>query len=326
MGGHPSERMRRRRLLIASFSALAGCTATGYRATGPRTPPPAPETETSSSAPVDPLEARAQAVVRPLNEVYRLVRGPFGDFDVEDVAPETLDDAEESLARAREALATFSGGVVNPPARYQSLPAIVTAHEHLVEGLTGAVECWSALSRFDENVDSPTALLDTASSAREAFAAAGTALREVADGDPTVPAAVFLTVERMRAFASTLETQSTVAERVADASEETLEGRTDWRTATDAFERDAFEAARTAFDDARVHYRASVDAFDSVGNAPNVDGSFVGLVETRACVARAGVDATAVGFDAADAATADDVARAERLLERAETIRTRCES
>ncbi|AUV83056.1 hypothetical protein C2R22_16550 [Salinigranum rubrum] len=318
--------MRRRRFLIASFSALAGCTATGYRATGPRTPPLAPETEISPSASVDPVEARAQAVIRPLNEVYRLVRGPLGGFDVGDVAPETLDDTEESLARAREALGAFSGEVANPPTRYQSLPALVTAHEHLVEGLTGAVECWSALSRLDESVDSPAALLDTARSAREAFVAAGTALREVADGNPTVPAAVFLTVERMRAFASTLETQSTVAERLVDASGEALEGWTDWRTAMDAFERDAFEAARTTFDDARVHYRAGVDALDGVENTENVDGSFVDLVETWACVARAGVDATAVGFDAVDAATAGDVARAERLLERAETTRTRCES
>ncbi len=318
--------MRRRRLLVASLSALAGCTATGYRATGPRTPPPVPETEAPSSAPVDSVEARAQAVVRPLNEAYRLVRGPLGSFDVEDVTPETLDAAEESLARARESLATFSGEVANPPVRYQSLPALVTAHEHLVEGLIGAVECWSALSRLDDSVDSPAAVLDTASEARETFAAAGTALHEVADEAPTIPAAVFLTVERVRTFASTLETQSTVAERLVDASGEALAGRADWRTARDAFERDAFEAARTAFDDARVHYRAGVDALDSLENVENVDGSFVDLADARACAVRAGVDATTVGFDAVDAATAGDAARAEELLERAESTRTGCES
>jgi hypothetical protein len=315
--------MRRRRLLAASLSVLAGCTATDYRAAGPRTPPPAPETDAPSSVPVDPVESRAQAVVRPVNEVYRLVRGPLGNFDVSDVAPGTLTDAEESLARAREGLSQFSADVADPPAQYRSLPALVTAHAHLLAGLTGAVECWSALSRLDTGGDPAARLLRAADSARETFAAAGTALRDVADEDPTVPAAAFLTVERMRALAATLETQSSVAGRLVDASRQTVDGRADWRTATDAFERDAFEAARTAFDDARVHYRAGLDALADVGD---LDGSFADLIDARSCVARAGVDATAAGFDAVDAAVGGDVARAERLLERAETTLTRCES
>lgn len=312
--------MRRRSLLVASFSLVTGCTATGYRATGPRTPPPAPETDTSTAAPIDPVEARAQAVIRPLNELYRLVRGPLGGFDLADITTERLDNAESSLTRAREALAAFSQEVPDPPPRYQSLSEVVTAHEYLLEGLVGGVECWSALSRLDSG-DSPRRLLETARSARGTLTTAAERLRATADEEPTVPAAVFLTAERLRGFTVTLETQSTVARRLVDASYQTVEGVEDWRAATSAFERDAFDDARMAFDAARVHYRAAVDALDGVTDA---EGSFADLVEARSCVAEAGVDATAVGFDAVDAAAMSDVARAERLLERAKTTRIRC--
>lgn len=312
--------MRRRSLLAASLSVVAGCTATDYRTTGPRTPPPAPETDTDAAAPTDSVETRAQAVIRPLNELYRLARGPLGRFDLEDVSTALIERAEASLNRAQEALSTFSQDVPNPPARYRSLPAVVTAHEHLLAGLTAAVEYWSTLSRLDGG-GSLRDVLDTARSARERLTTAAERLRAITDDEPTIPAAVFLTIERLRRFAATLETQSTVARRLVDATDRTLDGVEDWRAATGAVERDAFEDARRAFDAARIHYRAAVDALEGVTDA---EGSFADLAEARSCVAQAGVDATAVGFDAVDAAATNDVARAERLLERAETTRIRC--
>jgi hypothetical protein len=148
-----------------------------------------------------------------------------------------------------------------------------------------------------------------------------TALRGIADENPTVPASVFLTVDRMRAFALTVEAQSRLIGRLTDAGERTLAGREDWRAAVGAFGREAFEEARNAFDAARVHYRAATAALDAI---PEADGSFVGLVPAHSCLATAGVEATAAGLDAVDAALAGDVARAERLLERAETTRIRC--
>lgn len=313
--------MRRRRFLVASLSAFTGCTATGYRASGPRTPPPAPATEISSTAPVDPVETRAQAVIRPLNDLYRTVRGPLGSFDVEDVAPETLDEGEGTLTRVRDALASFEQGVSNPPDRYQSLSLLVTAHERLFDALAAAVECWSVLSSVDGDGVPADGALDTARSARATLTDVTTALRAVADENPTIPASVFLTVERVRAFTAMLETQSRIIGRLIDASERALAGSEDWRIAVGAFERDTFDEARNAFDAARVHYRAATDVLDAI---PVADGSFAGLVPAYSCLATAGVEATAGGFDAVDAALAGDVARADRLLERAETTRIRC--
>lgn len=314
--------MRRRHLLLASLSAVTGCTTAGYRPTGPRTPPPAPETDVPSSAsdPTDPTERRAQAVIRRLNELYRLLRAPLGSFDVEDVTPETLETAEASLARAREALASFSDVVVDAPPRYRSLPVLVTAHERLLDGLAGAVECWSALSGLEG--ESVTAgVFERAHAAQQTLVAAAAGLRETVEQQPTVPAAVFLTVERLRDFAAAFETQSMAAARLVDASERLARGTGNWRTARAALERDAFQPARTGFDDARTHYRTAAETLDSIEDAA---GSFADLVETRSCVATAGVEATRRGLDAVDAAVAGDVARAERLLERAETTRNRC--
>jgi len=49
--------MRRRRLLVATLAAVSGCTSAGYRATGPRTPPPRPETDAAPASTPDPVEA-----------------------------------------------------------------------------------------------------------------------------------------------------------------------------------------------------------------------------------------------------------------------------
>ena len=76
----------------------------------------------------------------------------------------------------------------------------------------------------------------------------------------------------------------------------------------------------------RAHVRPDAQAVALLADVGDADGSFADLVDARSCTARAGVDATAAGFDAVDAAVASDVARAERLLERAEITLKRCKS
>lgn len=315
--------MRRRRLIVASLSVVAGCTAEGYYAQGPRTPPRAPETRApSGSSTPDPVEARAQAIVRPLNEVYRTVRGPLDGFEVDDVSRGDLAAAEASLARARQELASFSATVDDPPADYRSLPTLVAAHASLLEGLAAAVDLHSSLAAVAANrADDPAASLAAARDAVESLSTAATALADAAEADPAVPASLFLTTDRIRVFATEFETQSVAVDRLVDAVSRGRAADGHWRDGERAFDRRRYEEARTAFRAARADYRtvdASLDA--DLGTA----GSFEDLTETTTCAAAAGVEAVSTALEAVDAAVAGDRARAESTLDRAETARNRC--
>lgn len=314
--------MRRRRVLALACAALTGCTSAGYQAAGPRTPPRAPPTDTAAA--VDPVESRAQAVIRPLNEAYRVLRDPLTTFDVADVTRADLSAVERSLSTAREAVTTFAAAVTDPPAPYRSLPTLVTAHERLFDALTLAVELVAAFSQFDdERVDQPTNRLDPLRSTATRFASTGDDLRDVAETDPTVPNALFLTHERMRAFAVTLDTQSMAVERLLDGWRSALRGTVDWRAGVAAFEREAFEDARTAFAAARLHYRT---ATDSLADDLAIEGSFADLIERHSCRTRASLEAATTALDAVDTARNGAVARATQRLQRAKTTRNRCET
>jgi hypothetical protein len=314
--------MRRRRLLAVACAAVAGCTGSGYRASGPRTPPPAPATDASNPTTRDPIEARAQAVVRPLNEVYRAVRGPLSTFRVAEVEDEDRATAAESIEAARTAVTTFSE-VDDPPARYASLPTLVTAHERLVDAFTAAVDLNAALSAItvEVEVDDPVERLAPLRSTVTTLAAAAADLAELADAEPTVPSALFLTVERVREFAAILDAQSTAIGRLLDGIERGLAASADWRTGTAAFERGAFADARTGFGDALAHYREAAALFDAGVGA---EGSFADDADRWSCVATAGVDAAATARRASEIAEGGDVREAERTLETARTTRTRC--
>lgn len=314
--------MRRRRLLAVACSMAAGCAGTGYRASGPRTLPPDPPTESSSTATVDPVESRAQAVTRPLNEVYRVVRGPLATFEVADVPRDDLSAARTSLANARGAVTTFSEAVDDPPTSYRSLPTLVTIHEHFLDALTTAVELHSSLATLaDDSVDDPQGRLDTPRAATATLAALASELTDVIESDPTMPRSVFLTNERTRALAATLDGQSTAIGRLLDVIERELVASLDWRAGVAAFERAAFADARVSFDAARDEYRTAEQLLDgSIGT----DGSFADLTDRRSCVATAGVEAASVARRAAVEAGAGDAERAEGLLRTAESTRNRC--
>lgn len=316
--------MRRRRLIVASLSVVAGCTAESYYAQGPRTPPRAPETRapSGSRSTLDPVEARAQAIVRPLNEVYRTVRGPLDGFEVDDVPREELAAAEASLARAREELASFSAAVDDPPTDYRSLPTLVAAHASLLDALAAAVDLHSSLAAVVANrADDPAAGLATAREAVESLSTAATDLADAADADPTVPASLFLTVDRMRAFATGLDAQSAAVERLVDAASRGRAADARWREGVVAFDRRRYAEARTAFRAARDVYRG-VDA--SLDGGLDTEGAFADLAETAACAAVAGVEAASTALEAVDAAAGGDRARADATLDRAETTRNRC--
>ncbi|WP_152042855.1 hypothetical protein [Salinigranum salinum] len=319
--------MRRRRLLVATLAAVSGCTSAGYRATGPRTPPPRPETDAAPASTPDPVEARAQAILRPLNEVYRTVRGPLADFEVADVSDEQLAAARDSLARAREAQSTFSSTVADPPARYQSLPTLVATHGSLLDALVAAVDCWSSLSSIvpvaparADDTDS-AARLTTARTAVQTLTTVATDLADAADAEPTIPPALFLTTDRVRSFATTLDTQSTALERLIEAVAAVRDAADRWRDGVTALERQRYDDARAAFSTAREEYRAASESLDA---GPDPTGSFVDLAESTACVVSAGVEAASTAVDATELASAGDVARAETRLDEAETIRNRC--
>lgn len=316
--------MRRRRLLAIAATAVAGCTGANYQASGPRTPPSAPPTDASSAPTADPVESRAQAVIRPLNESYRILRDPLATVEVADVSGAELSTAEAAIADAREAAITFSTAVGDSPAAYRSLPTLVTAHELLFDGLATAVDLHASLSTLDPaRVDDPSERLAPLRSATEALASTAAELVELADTEPPVPAAIFLTLDRLRQFAATLDGQSTAVGRLLDVSRNALTGAVDWRTAVAAFEREAFEEARTAFVDARTRYRnaASLLAADL-----GTEGSFADLADHRSCTVQAALDATETALDATDAALDGDVARATQRLETAQTTRNRCEN
>jgi hypothetical protein len=319
--------MRRRRLLVATLAALSGCTSAGYRATGPRTPPPRPETDAAPASTTDPVEARAQAILRPLNEVYRTVRGPLDDFEVADVPDEQLAAAGDSLARAQEARSTFSAAVDAPPTRYQSLPTLVAIHGSLLDALTAAVDLWSSLSslvpvastRADDT--DTVARLTAARTAVQTLTTAATDLADAADTEPTIPPALFLTAERVRSFATTLDTQAIAIGRLIEAVVAVRDAIDHWRDGVAAFERRRYDDALAAFSTARESYRVASESLDA---GPDPAGSFVEPAESIACVASAGIDATSTALDAVELASIDDVARAETRLDEAETTRDRC--
>jgi hypothetical protein len=315
--------MRRRRLLAVVCAAVAGCTGSGYRASGPRTPPPAPATDASNPTTRDPVEARAQAVVRPLNEVYRVVRGPLSTFRVAEVEHEDRSAAEESIEAARTAVTTFSE-MNDPPAKYASLPTLVTAHERLVDALAAAVDLDAALSTItvEIEVDDPAERLAPLRSTVTTLAAVAADLTDLADAGPTVPPALFLTVERVREFAAILDAGATAIGRLLDGIERDLAASADWRTGTAAFEREAFADARTGFGDALAHYREAATLFDA---GVGTEGSFADDADRWSCIATAGVDAAETARRASEVAEAGDVREAEQMLETARTTRTRCD-
>ncbi|WP_318568414.1 hypothetical protein [Salinigranum marinum] len=316
--------MRRRRFLAVACSVVAGCAGTDYRASGPRTLPPEPPTESSSTATVDPVESRAQAVTRPLNEVYRVVRGPLARFEFDDVSRDDQSAARTSLANARDAVTTFSAAVDEIPPRYRSLSTLVTIHEHLLDALTTAVELHSSLATLaDDSVDDPQGRLDTPRAMTATLAALASDLTDVVETDPTMPRSVFLTTDRTRALAATLDAQSTAIGRLLDVVERELAASLDWRAGLAAFERAAFADARANFDTAREEYRAAERLLDG---GLGTDGSFADLTDRRSCVATAGVEATSVARRAATEADAGDAERAARLLRTAESTRNRCSS
>lgn len=316
--------MRRRRFLAVACSVVAGCAGTDYRASGPRTLPPEPPTESPSTATVDPVESRAQAVTRPLNEVYRVVRGPLTTFEVADVSRDDLSAARSSLANARGAVTTFSEAVGEAPPAYRSLPTLVTIHEHLLDALTAATELHSSLATLaDDPVGHPRGRLDTPRATTATLAALAGDLTDLVETDPTMPRSVFLTTDRTRTFAATLDGQSTAIGRLLDAIERELAASVDWRAGVSAFERAAFAEARANFDAARDGYRAAERLLDG---GLGTDGSFADLTDRWSCVVPAGIEATSVARRAAAEAGAGDAERAERLLRTAEATRNRCSS
>jgi hypothetical protein len=268
------------------------------------------------------VESRAQAVVRPLNELYRAVRGPLGGFEVDDVTREDLDAAEASLARAREALSTFSATVDDPPADYRSFPTLVAVHASLLDALAATVDLHSALGVVVSNrADDPTARLTAARAAVESLSTAATDLADAADTDPTVPPSLFLTTDRIRVFASGLDAQSAAVGRLVDAVSRGHAADVHWQDGVTAFGRRRYEEARTAFRAARTDYRA-VD--ESLAADLGTEGSFADLTGTAACAAAAGAEAASTAIEAVDTATGGDRARADSTLERAQTTRNRC--
>jgi hypothetical protein len=254
--------------------------------------------------------------------VYRVVRRPLASFDVADVSRGDLSGARSSITAARDALATFSEAVGDPPERYRSLPALVTVHERLLDALSAAVDLRSSLAGLDGfSGDDPDSRLEPLRSLVSRLATAASDLRGVAESGPTVPPSLFLTIERLRSFASTLDAQSTAIDRLLDATARELAAEVDWRAGREAFDRDAFDDARTNFESALGQYR---DAADLVDDA-DVVGSFADLAERRACAARAGVEASSTARRAAEAAATGDDDRAARLMEAAEATRTRCD-
>lgn len=317
--------MRRRRLLAVVVSAAAGCTSAEYRASGPRTPPPAPPTGEPSVATLEPAEARAQAVIRPLNEVYRRVRGPLTTFEIDDVSSEDLAAAERSMTAAREAAAAFADSVDDPPPAYRSVPTLVRAHGLLVDALAAVVDLETSLSELGvatARVDDPAGHLAPLREAVATVATAGSELAAVVETDPVVPQSVFLSTERVRGFATGFDDQSTAIGSLLDATERALAAAVAWRAGVAAFERDALGDARTAFDDALGHYRDATARLDGL----EVAGSFADLAERRSCVATAGIEAVETAREAVDAARAGEPERAEQLLNTAETTRNRCQN
>jgi hypothetical protein len=313
--------MRRRRLLAVALVTVAGCTGE-YRASGPRTPPPAPPTDAADPTTADPVESRAQAVVRPLNRAYRLFRDPLATFEVDDVAEADLTAARSSVEAAREAVATFTDVVDDPPTVYRSLPAAVTMHERLVDALATAVDLVSSIrSAATGRVDGPVERLAPLRSAVASLATTADDVVDVADTDPSVPPALFLTLDRARTLATGVADQSTAIGRLLDAVEHELAAGVDWRAGLAAFDREAFVVARRRFGDALAHFR---DAADRLASGLGAEGSFADLAERRSCVAAAGLEAAPTARRAADVAAAGDPERATGLLDTARSVRRRC--
>lgn len=317
--------MRRRRLLALATAVVgvAGCAGSEYRAGGPRTPPPAPATEVAASS-VDGVESRAQNVIRPLNEAYRLFRPPLVTFDLAAVPRDDVATAEDAVETAREAVATFSAVVTDPPATYRSLPALVTVHELLVDALAVAVDLSTALSQLaTERVDDPASGLEPLRSQAMRLGSLGDDLRDLAATDPTVPDALFLTLDRLRSFATTLGRQSTAVGRLLDAVAPALAGARHWRRGVTSFERQAFAEAESAFTAARTRYRTASDA---LADPIDTDGSFAAATARWSCATEASLDATATALDAVEIGRNGAVARATEALRTAQTTRNRCEN
>jgi hypothetical protein len=191
--------MRRRRFLVLAALAVGGCTG-DYRTSGPR-----PRNRRRCRLLRCRRSNRAQAVIRPLNEAYRILRDPLDGFEVADLSRDDRSAAEASIATACEAATAFSTAVTDAPAAYRSLPTLVTAHVRLLDAATVAVDLYASLASLDAErvVDS---------SARVArFASAGDELRTIAETEPTVPPALFLSVARMRRVAAALARHGDVA-------------------------------------------------------------------------------------------------------------------
>lgn len=318
--------MRRRRLLaLATAVGVVGCTGVEYRATGPRTPPPAPPTDDPTAPPADVAESRAQAVIRPLNESYRVFRGPLVTFDVTGVSRDDVSTAEDAVATAREAVGTFAAAVSDPPARYRSLPALVTAHELLVDALAVTVDLSASFphpptGRADDH--DPAARLEPPRSQATRLGSLGSDLRDVATAEPAVPGALFLTPERMRSFATALVQQSRAVGQLLDAAAAALAGTTRWHSGVAAFERRAFADARTAFTAARTRYRT---ASDVLADTLETAGSFETATSRWSCATEAALDATATALDAVELGRNGNVARGTETLRAAQTARNRCE-
>lgn len=284
--------------------------------------PTASRTDAERPATADPVEARAQAVVRPLNDVYRVVRGPLGSFEVADVSAETLSRAQTRVTAAREAVTTFSTAVEDPPAAYRSLPRLVTAHERLVDALTTAVDLRTDLVALTgASVSDPVARVVPLRSMASSLGTRADDLLAVVETDPAVPPSLFLTTERMRTFAETLAAQSRAVGRLLDVTQRELAAAVDWRAGRDAYDAGSFVAAGESFVDARDHYRDAASLLDGdLGTA----GSFADVTDRRSCVAEAGLEAVSTALTAVDAARGGETARADRLVETAVTTRNRC--
>jgi hypothetical protein len=211
----------------------------------------------------------------------------------------------------------------DPPAKYASLPTLVTAHERLVDALTAAVDLDAALSRItvEIEVDDPTERLAPLRSTVTTLAAVAADLTDLADAGPTVPPALFLTVERVREFVAILDAGATALGRLLDGIERDLAASVDWRTGAAAFDREAFADARAGFGDALAHYREAAALFDA---GVETEGSFADDADRWSCVSTAGVNAAATARRASEVAEGGDVREAERMLETARTTRTRC--
>lgn len=317
----PIPYVRRRRLLVTVVALGSGCTSTEYRRSGPRSVPTAPSTDVPSTS--DPSVDRTQAVVQPLNEVYRLVRTTLNSFEVADVSNETLSTARSQLERARESVSD----VDDPTGAYRSLPTLVTAHGLLVDSLAIAVDLYTELYALVAGDARETPLDDVSTrteplrSLSATLATRAADLANVVSSEPTVPPSLFATLDGLDGFATGLDRQATAVGRLLDVVERELAARVDWQAGVDAFDQGAFVVSETSFVDARDHYR---DAATLLDGDLRTEGSFADLTEQLSCVVGDGLDAVSLALRAVDAARAGEIDSGRERLETAESRRNRC--